>query len=432
MKTVALIIFLVILTPILAPAQDIPGIIDELAPQPFYVDYAAFADTLPNSVVIEVFYKIFSTSLTFEKWGEKFKADYIVDIIIEHKGKQITGSSHDGSLVADTYKNTLSKTDFIINKVVFHLPPENYELTARLKDSKTDDIVRPIETEIKLRDFGKKQPYISNIEFIRNAAVIENDSDFVRNGMRLIPSVSRLYGDEEPSLKFYYEIYNVPEFSGEYLAIYEISDGSELVFSDTALFPSNGTFTSRLENIGVDSLLPGDYKLALNIQSPGHKIELKSHEEFYIGWSVLGLVKNDFKTAVEQLRYIATREQMKLISASSSDEHIKRWEDFWKAKDPTPSTPENELKDEYYKRVRYSDLNFGHFGRDGWKTDMGMVYITYGPPDEIERHPFDLEAKPYQIWFYYGLKLVFRFVDFNGYGEYELIYPYDGDMRKIR
>jgi hypothetical protein len=63
---------------------------------------------------------------------------------------------------------------------------------------------------------------------------------------------------------------------------------------------------------------------------------------------------------------------------------------------------------------------------------MGMVYITFGPADEIERHPFDTNAKPYQIWYYYNEKLRFLFVDYNGYGEYELQYPYDGDIRRLR
>ena len=108
------------------------------------------------------------------------------------------------------------------------------------------------------------------------------------------------------------------------------------------------------------------------------------------------------------------------------------WNEFWKARDRSPNTTENEIKTEYYRRLRYADVNYGVFGRDGWKSDFGMVYITYGPPSEIERHPFDRDSKPYQVWYYYERKLRFLFVDHNGYGEYELQYPYDGDIRKLR
>ncbi len=418
----------------MALAEDNPGIVDELAPQSFYIDYAAFADTAPNSMILEVYYKIFSSGLSFQKFGDKFKADYSVDITLNRKGKQVTGTSNDGSLVADNYKSSISKDDFIINMVTFHVAPDDYRLLATLKDPNVaEQLVRPRELNIKQKDFYKNKTNLSTIEFLRDATPAEGDTEFVKDGMRMIPSVSRTYGDEQPDLIFYYEIYNEnSKFNGEYLTIYTVSSGDRIYTADTSLFPSNGAKTPRLDKFKVDGLLPGDYRFTLQLSSPGTKLKAKIQTEFLIGWSVMALVKNDFKTAVEQLRYIATPDEMKKLNATPTAEHIKAWNDYWKSKDLTPSSPENEIKDEYYKRIRYADLNFGNFGRGGWKTDMGMVYVTYGPPDEIERHPFDIDAKAYQIWYYYGLKRTFRFVDFNGYGDYELIYPYDGDLRKLR
>ncbi len=416
-----------------ARADDNPGIMDELAQRPFYIDYAAFNDTIPNSMILEVYYKIYSSSLSYHKWGDKFKADYTVNIALSQKGKQVTGASNDGSLVADNYKASISKNDFIINRNVFHMPPGDYRLVATLMDpTGAEQLTRPIDINIKLKDFRKRITGLSTLEFLRDTKSVEGDSEFVKDGVTMIPSVSRLYGDTEPELVFYYEIYNDnPGFNGDYLVTYTIGDRDNVVMADTTLIPSNGATTSRLERIKVDTLLPGEYTLALTVKSPGHKFNAKSDGDFRISWSAMALVKNDFDTAVEQLRYVATSAERKKLRESPAKDHIKLWNDFWKSKDPTPGTPDNELKDEYYKRIRYSDLNFGHFGRDGWKTDMGMVYVTYGPPDEIERHPFDIDAKAFQIWYYYGLKRTFRFVDFNGYGEYELIYPYDGDLRKL-
>jgi hypothetical protein len=54
---------------------------------------------------------------------------------------------------------------------------------------------------------------------------------------------------------------------------------------------------------------------------------------------------------------------------------------------------------------------------------MGMVYIIYGPPDDVERHPFNMDSKPYQIWLYYSKGLRFVFVDVNMLGDYRLITP---------
>lgn len=431
-RILGLAFILVAMLSMAAYAQEEAGISDELGRQSFYLDYAAFDDSLSGDVIVEAYYKIFSSSLSYQKWGEKFRALYSVDITISKKGKQITGASSDGNLVADDYKATIAKDDFVINKLIFKVPPDNYDLGARLSDPGSGDIMK-IKRELKLKDFGKNLPSLSSLEFVRDVTSGDSLQDFERSGVRLIPSVSRSFGEDAPEVILYYEIYNKPDFNGDYQVIYDIMKRDRPVFSDTSLFPSTGRLTGRLERLKVDTFQPGLYTMSMTVLSPGHKLELAREAEFVIGWSVLAVVKTDWETAVEQLRYIASGDEMKKLSKSPAEDRMRLWEEFWKSKDPTPSTLENELEDEYYRRVRYSQLNFGNFGNDdGWKSDRGMVYITYGPPDEIERHPFDIDSKPYQIWYYYNQKRIFRFVDFNGDGNYELIYPYDGDIRRFR
>jgi GWxTD domain-containing protein len=60
-------------------------------------------------------------------------------------------------------------------------------------------------------------------------------------------------------------------------------------------------------------------------------------------------------------------------------------ESFWKQRDPTPGTEENEFKTELIKRVTYANKEF-HKGafRDGWMTDTGRFYIILGPPNSKE------------------------------------------------
>ena len=53
---------------------------------------------------------------------------------------------------------------------------------------------------------------------------------------------------------------------------------------------------------------------------------------------------------------------------------------------PNPESPENEFKEEYYRRIAYANEQYAS-GIPGWKTDRGRVYIMYGPPDDIDSHP---------------------------------------------
>ncbi len=89
----------------------------------------------------------------------------------------------------------------------------------------------------------------------------------------------------------------------------------------------------------------------------------------------------------EDVAYIITDEERKAFKQMSTDEEREQFvEQFWLRRDPTPDTVENEYKEEHYRRIAYANEHYAS-GIPGWKTDRGRIYITFGPPDEIESHP---------------------------------------------
>ena len=78
--------------------------------------------------------------------------------------------------------------------------------------------------------------------------------------------------------------------------------------------------------------------------------------------------------------------------------------------------------EEYYYRVAFTNSKYGAV-QDGWKTDRGYVYVTYGEPDFIQRKPFSFDYEPYEIWIYERIGRRFIFVDRTGFGDYELNVP---------
>ena len=110
------------------------------------------------------------------------------------------------------------------------------------------------------------------------------------------------------------------------------------------------------------------------------------------------------------------------------EDRIKAFNEFWLSHDPTPGTPENEVKIAFYGRVRIANENFGVMRRPGWKTDRGRIFIEFGPPDHLVDVPFSPESRPYQVWHYtsIGPYRRFLFIDENSDGDYRLQYPYDG------
>jgi GWxTD domain-containing protein len=133
----------------------------------------------------------------------------------------------------------------------------------------------------------------------------------------------------------------------------------------------------------------------------------------------------------EDVTYIIRDDERAAFKRLESDpEREKFIEQFWLRRDPTPNTVENEYKEEHYRRVAYTNDRYGTASDlPGWKTDRGRVYITYGPPDEMETHPSSNNSKgfPYEEWKY-------KFIEGVGQG---VIVEFDdtaktGDFRMTR
>ncbi len=89
----------------------------------------------------------------------------------------------------------------------------------------------------------------------------------------------------------------------------------------------------------------------------------------------------------EDVFYIITDEEKTSFKRLNTDDERESFiESFWMRRDPTPDTQENEYKEEHYRRIAYANERFAS-GIPGWKADRGRIYITFGPPDEIEDHP---------------------------------------------
>ena len=127
----------------------------------------------------------------------------------------------------------------------------------------------------------------------------------------------------------------------------------------------------------------------------------------------------------EDVVWIISPEERTAFRRLETDEERQKFiEQFWLRRDPTPDTRVNELMEEHYRRVAWSNEKFGA-GFAGWKSDRGMVYIKFGPPDEKEEHPVENGTLAYEKWRYklldgVGTDVVLEFVDKDGDGTYRM------------
>lgn len=140
----------------------------------------------------------------------------------------------------------------------------------------------------------------------------------------------------------------------------------------------------------------------------------------------------------QEVPYIITDEERSAFKKLTTDEEREQFvEQFWERRNPNPGSAENEFREEYYRRIAYSNERFAS-GMPGWKTDRGRIYIMYGPADEVESHPSggtylrppeegggETSTFPFEKWRYryiegIGSDIILEFVDPTMTGEYRM------------
>jgi GWxTD domain-containing protein len=140
----------------------------------------------------------------------------------------------------------------------------------------------------------------------------------------------------------------------------------------------------------------------------------------------------------EDVRWIITDQEMAAFKHLSNDEERDSFiEQFWLRRNPNPDSPDNEYRDEHYRRIAYANEHFAA-GKPGWKTDRGHIYIAFGKPDSTESHPSggnyerpmeegggNTSTYPFETWHYrylqgIGDNIDIEFVDTCMCGDYHM------------
>jgi GWxTD domain-containing protein len=140
----------------------------------------------------------------------------------------------------------------------------------------------------------------------------------------------------------------------------------------------------------------------------------------------------------EDVTYIISPEERNaFLQLDTNEEREQFIEQFWLRRSSNPDLPDNDFKEEHYRRIAYANEHYAS-GIPGWKTDRGRMYIMWGPADEIDSHPtggtYDRPMEEgggstttyaWETWRWrylegIGENIILEFVDPSGSGEYHL------------
>jgi GWxTD domain-containing protein len=228
------------------------------------------------------------------------------------------------------------------------------------------------------------------------------------------PVVSRRFGLTLGPICIWSRLYARSFAAGQSAALrWEIlDDRHDVIESDRISISGGSDQVPIFFHLPLDKLWMGGYRLRLTANLGGQ--EVTRNVDFEMDETVVTLEHNPAES-IALIRYIATADEINTLERAAPEDRQKAWDAFWAARGP-------DFKEEFFARVRYANEHFSSLG-PGWKTDRGMVYIQYGPPDQIESYPHNVDTLPYEVWSYFSLRRRFVFVDYDGFGRYELYTP---------
>ena len=265
-----------------------------------------------------------------------------------------------------------------------------------------------------------------------------------KNGLRVLTNPIGLFGTADSIMYLYAELYNLAYNPAE-PSTYQLS--FRILGEQNRLVRDLGFATRKKPDISaviaqpftLAGLMPGLYTLEVavadnalaqadtalltfRIISPEEVAELaatfRSDVDVYDTLSIL--------QQVQVVTHMLTPEQRTTLGQLSDIGKANFLEQFWQEHDEIPGTQFNETRAERVRRYLYANHNFSVAGEtvNGWQTDRGRIYLTYGVWDEQDNNLAPLAGQPFSVWYYRRLEegLVFVFADRRGYGDFELVH----------
>jgi GWxTD domain-containing protein len=402
---------------------------DEAAPNLFVEAFAAASDQAGKGHV-DIYIQIPYPEINFIKEECQYTGRFEISAaLLSQEKQQLWQKSQLVELHPKTFAQTVSNRFFNLKQFSADLAPGKYDLLVQVTDQESKK-VETSKRSIVVKEFGNDTLALSDVMLVHRMT-------FDGTRKNIVPNLTGMISKEQTSFYLFFEIYNRMKIDSVQLICKFINSKQEIVAQRTKSELLAGNRTSTIWQIDTLSIVPDQY--LLKVEAAGNsKTDSGKSFRASVSRSCIVRMKNmplfitNIEKATEQLQYIAKDNEIDHIrEAATPDEKQKRFIEFWSKHNSDPKASYNELMEEYYSRVEYANKNYTNYV-EGWKTDRGMILIQFGPPQNIERHPFNSDNKPYEIWYYYDQDREFIFVDETGFGDYRLVYPETDLWGRIR
>ncbi len=374
----------------------------------------------PGKTRADVYVEVPYSELHFAKVDNVYLASYEVSVEFLSRGNQVVDQRAWSSDVRVTdFNQTVSGKYQSLTHQVMNIAPGNYEVDVQVYEPETKKKTLK-RSSIIVTDFSKDELSLSDIMLVNKLTKVGDKTG-------VVPNVDGSFIRQREGFYLFFEAYHVSPIDSLQLVCHILDSKKQEVWKKAQEEPPSDSKMQIFMKVDSTLFPAGNYTVVIEGYDvrAGSTAGLKAttSRSFSVHWADLPLTIVDIDKAIDEMRYVATGDEMDFIrSAKTIDERRRRFVEFWNKRNPDPTSGRNPLMEEYFRRVEFANREFKGY-LDGWKTDRGMVYIRLGPPENIERHPFEMNSKPYEVWYYYQLDRQCIFVDYSGFGDYRLQNP---------
>jgi len=341
----------------------------------------------------------------------------------------------------------ITQSDFtLFNRLSVMLSPGIY--TARLividvvskrqGDVFFDEIVIEPSLPDRLVIGGETMAYL-----ISRAEEEETADRMIRNGFRVLVNPLGAYTTDDTVCYLYSELYGMTysdQVPSEYRLAYAVFDNLGAVYRDFGykVRTKAGTSAVVVEQFDISGWATGRYRIRLiacdlaadccdTTFFPLHIIP-KLRPGFTFRKSIATDPYDTLSAEVREhlVAYILSPVQKQTLSQLSADGKEVFLDEYWYENDSYPETRVIENRLDMIERYEFSNQYFSSnlHKTNGWSSDRGRIYMTYGPYEEKDDVSAPVRGNPIIVWLYHSLDqgTVFVFEDRQGFHDYTLVH----------
>lgn len=376
-------------------------------------DYSTFNGPIPY---LETYISVNASTIVFSKKDNgKYQGKISIILMI---------TDNDGATKFFDKYELLSPEVIDSNQTNFHfidqqriaLTEGDYTFNLNIVDANSGD--EPYMHQEEISFWTAKETAFSSIQFVESYQKNNTNSNINKNGIDLKPMPSNVFHEDQNTLHFYTELYNLPE---EFVFYYYITsvENNKIVgnLAKSKVQKPNNKTRVFIGSLPLEKLFSGSYLLVCEAKNNiGETVATQSkyfyrikvsEEEFNFnikGTFVDNYIPKQLKKYIDYIYPIQkNRESITAQSLLEGDdtELMKNFfYHFWKKRYPLdPFFAWNN----YLKVVEKVNEEFDNGSIPGYKTDRGRIYLKYGAPNSRVINNFSSEYERFEVWHYYKI-----------------------------